>query len=97
MRHHLSMVAHCIDQSFCLSGNQIALIKDMLQLMPHIQFHPQRFAELARQLVQHWQNQSRSKPMNQLFSRLSALLQPLNPDPELLADQLSRVLRRRLA
>lgn len=68
-----------------LSGNQIALVKDLLEQLPRQQFQPDRFIEMQRQLVQHWQNAARSKPISQLFSKLSALLQPLNPEPDQLA------------
>lgn len=71
-----------------LSGNQIALVKDLLEQLPRQQFQPERFAEMQRQLVQHWQNTARNKPISQLFSKLSALLQPLNPE----ADQLAAIL-----
>ena len=73
-----------------LSGNQIGLICDLLRQMPRQQFRPQRFAEMQRQLSQHWQNSARNKPISQLFSQLSALLQPLNPDAEQLAAILER-------
>ncbi len=72
-----------------LSGNQIALVKDLLEQLPRQQFQPERFIEMQRQLVQHWQNHARNKPISQLFSRLSALLQPLNPEAEQLAEILA--------
>ncbi|MFN6971674.1 MAG: insulinase family protein [Rheinheimera sp.] len=71
-----------------LSGNQIALVKNLLEQFPKHQFQPGRFYEMQRQLVQHWQNTARNKPISQLFSKLSALLQPLNPE----ADQLAAIL-----
>lgn len=71
-----------------LSGNQIALVNDLLEQLPKQQFQSDRFIEMQRQLVQHWQNTSRNKPISQLFSKLSALLQPLNPE----ADQLAAIL-----
>ncbi len=73
-----------------LSGNQIALISDVLQQLPQRQFSEQRFIELQRQLIQHWQNHGRNKPVSRLFSQLSALLQPLNPDPTKLAQLLQQ-------
>jgi insulysin len=73
-----------------LSGNQIALINDILQQLPQRQFRPERFVELQRQLIQHWQNQSRNKPVSRMFSQLSALLQPLHPDPTKLAQLLQQ-------
>ncbi|WP_333798311.1 insulinase family protein [Rheinheimera sp.] len=72
-----------------LTGNQVALLFDILQQMPNRQFSQSRFDELKRQLVRHWQNQARNKPITQLFSKLSALLQPLNPESETLATVLA--------
>ncbi|MBU2224068.1 MAG: insulinase family protein [Gammaproteobacteria bacterium] len=72
-----------------LSGNQIALVNDLLEQLPKQAFQPERFIEMQRQLVQHWQNHARNKPISQLFSRLSALLQPLNPEAEQLAEILA--------
>lgn len=68
-----------------LAGNQIALLYDILQQMTNRQFSQDRFEELQRQLVRHWHNQARNKPITQLFSKLSALLQPLNPESDTLA------------
>ncbi|HCU64726.1 MAG TPA: peptidase M16 [Rheinheimera sp.] len=72
-----------------LAGNQIALLYDILEQMPNRHFSQSRFDELKRQLVRHWQNQTRNKPITQLFSKLSALLQPLNPESETLAAVLA--------
>ncbi len=71
-----------------LAGNQIALLYDILQQMPKCRFSESRFIELQRQLVRHWHNQARNKPITQLFSKLSALLQPLNPESDTLATVL---------
>ncbi len=71
-----------------LAGNQIGLLHDILLQMPQRQLSAARFTELQRQLVQHWQNQARNKPITQLFSKLSALLQPLNPESDTLAKVL---------
>ena len=71
-----------------LSGNQICLLQDILEEMQNVEFDNSRFTELKAQLVRHWQNQVKNKPISQLFSQLSTLLQPLNPDTEQLALQL---------
>ena len=72
-----------------LSGNQIALLQDVLNEIQHVEFSQQRFIELKTQLVRHWQNQVRNKPISQLFSHLSSLLQPMNPESEQFAIALS--------
>lgn len=71
-----------------LSANQMLLLEQILQQMLQQQFSEHRFDELKRQLSRHWRNSSKNKPVAQLFSQLSALLQPLNPEIELLADAL---------
>lgn len=72
-----------------LSGNQIALLQDVLAEMQNSSFEEQRFIELKAQLVRHWQNQVRNKPISQLFSQLSNILQPMNPESEILANTLA--------
>ena len=72
-----------------LSGNQIALLQDVLTEIQNFEFSPARFVELKAQLVRHWQNQVRNKPISQLFSQLSSLLQPMNPESEQLARELT--------
>lgn len=68
-----------------LSANQIALLQDLLNELTDQRFTEQRFIELQFQLVRHWRSQISSKPISQLFSQLSSLLQPLNPDTQQLA------------
>lgn len=72
-----------------LSGNQIALLQDVLAELQNFEFSPARFDELKAQLVKHWQNQVRNKPISQLFSQLSSLLQPMNPESEQFAIELT--------
>ena len=69
-----------------LATNQILLLQELLKQMPAQQFDETRFAELKRQLGRHWRNSSKNKPVSRLFSQLSAILQPLNPEIEQLAD-----------
>lgn len=74
-----------------LSNNQLRLLNDMLQALLQQSFSPQRFDELKRQLSRHWRNSSKNKPVARLFSQLSALLQPLNPEIDQLADALDQL------
>lgn len=73
-----------------LAGNQIRLVADLLTQITHCQFDEQRFNEIKRQLIRHWQNHSKNKPVSKLFSQLSSLLQPLNPDIDQLANALEQ-------
>ena len=71
-----------------LSANQLKLLQNLLQQMLQQQFDEHRFSELKRQLSRHWRNSSKNKPVARLFSQLSALLQPQNPEIDILADAL---------
>ena len=74
-----------------LATNQLLLLRDILQQMPQQQFSESRFHELKRQLSRHWRNSSKNKPVARLFSQLSALLQPLNPEIDQLAEALDNL------
>jgi insulysin len=74
-----------------LAANQIQLLQDILQQVSQVNFSEQRFKEIKQQLCRHWANSSKSKPVARLFSRLSALLQPLNPEIEVLIAQLEQL------
>ncbi len=74
-----------------LSANQLQLIGDILLQLPDPQFCELRFAELKQQLCRHWLNSSKNKPVATLFSKLSAVLQPQNPEPVQLAAALANL------
>src|SRR5690606_27574016 len=74
-----------------LATNQLLLLQELLQQLLQQQFTEPRFAELKRQLSRHWRNSSKNKPVARLFSQLSALLQPLNPEIDQLADALEQL------
>ena len=73
-----------------LSANQIALLQDLLTELGDLSFAEDRFVELQFQLVRHWRGQISGKPISQLFSQLSSLLQPLNPETQQLAQLLEQ-------
>jgi secreted Zn-dependent insulinase-like peptidase len=77
-RHGISI------QTAGLTANQMQLLGDILYQLPQPEFSEQRFIELKQQLCRHWQNSSKNKPVARLFSQLSALLQPQNPEPSVL-------------
>jgi len=74
-----------------LSANQISLLQDLLNEMRSQQFSEARYSELQYQLIRHWRAQISNKPISQLFSMLSSLLQPLNPDSQQLANLLEQI------
>ncbi|KKO46847.1 peptidase [Arsukibacterium ikkense] len=74
-----------------LAANQIQLLQDILQHINQIDFSELRFDEIKQQLCRHWANSSKSKPVARLFSQLSAVLQPLNPEIEVLVQQLEQL------
>ncbi|MDP5141589.1 insulinase family protein [Rheinheimera baltica] len=74
-----------------LAANQLRLLQDLLGQMLHQHFSEPRFEELKRQLGRHWRNSTKNKPVARLFSQLSAVLQPLNPEIDLLADALEQL------
>lgn len=76
-------------QTSGLTANQLALLNDILLHIPDTRFSEQRFNELKQQLCRHWENSSKNKPVARLFSQLSALLQPQNPELHQLKDTLS--------
>ena len=52
---------------------------------------PQRFAIIQQQLLQNWQNQNKGRPISQLFSHLTSVLQPNNPPIEQLIPHLAEL------
>ncbi|MDX1538417.1 insulinase family protein [Arsukibacterium sp.] len=74
-----------------LAANQIRLLQNILLQINQASFSELRFNELKQQLCRHWANSSKSKPVARLFSQLSALLQPLNPEIEVLIEQLEQL------
>lgn len=74
-----------------LSNNQIALACDLLQQMRRTEFTAERFSELKQKLLKHWSDLNQNKPISRLLSRLSAFLQPENPETEQLAIALNNI------
>ena len=52
---------------------------------------PTRFAIIRQQLLLNWKNQNKGRPISQLFSHLTSVLQPNNPPPEALIPCLEEV------
>ncbi|KJZ05168.1 insulinase family protein [Pseudoalteromonas piscicida] len=71
-----------------LTGNQITLVLELVEALLNQPIHAARFAEYKKQLIRHWKNHNKNKPVSELFSRLGAHLMPWNPSPEDLASAL---------
>ncbi|MGS3176530.1 insulinase family protein [Aeromonas sanarellii] len=52
---------------------------------------PTRFSEIKEQLIRNWENQSKTRPISQLFNQLTSLLQPNNPPFEQLLRHLRTI------
>ncbi|GDY27895.1 peptidase M16 [Agarivorans sp. Toyoura001] len=73
------------------SDKQILLLKMIMNNRLFGHFERKRFGIIKQQLAKHWQNQMQVKPISQLFSELTSLLQPNNPPPSELLDALDDV------
>ncbi|RCU48907.1 insulinase family protein [Corallincola holothuriorum] len=73
------------------TGKQRLLLETLLQHLYYPEFHEQSFVQLKSQLLRHWKNAEKNRPVSQLFSELAALLQPANPGPRRLADEIQNV------
>ena len=92
LSYHIHVQRQGISIHTCgMAMNQQLLLKQLLAQMPLQQFNEDRFDELKRQLIRHWRNSSKNKPVARLFSQLSALLQPNNPEIDVLADALTEL------
>ncbi len=74
-----------------LSASQMDLLDHLLDYLLAPNISAKRFAEYKKQLLRHWQQYNHNKPVNQLFSELSAALMPWNPAPKELARALEDV------
>lgn len=75
-------------QLFGFSCRLTRLLELILKNRTFGQVDPARFAIIRRQLVQSWQNQSKGRPISQLFTHLTCVLQPNNPPIEVLLPYL---------
>ena len=90
LSYHIHVQRQGISIHTCgMAMNQQLLLQQLLAQMLQQHFDENRFDELKRQLIRHWRNSSKNKPVARLFSQLSALLQPSNPEIDVLADALT--------
>ncbi len=69
-----------------LSTNQHLLIEALLTELFNLDIESGRFNEIKCQLVRHWLNSDKSKPVSQLFSHVTSTLQPNNPTATQMAE-----------
>jgi insulysin len=88
------MYAHQGGFTITLSGfsDKQALLLDMILANRTLGYpDPARFAAIKQQLIRNWENQAKTRPINQLFNQLTSLLQPNNPPFEQLLRHLREV------
>ena len=91
---HYSLYAHQGGVTLQLSGisdKQSDLLSVLLARLQDHESCEQHFELFKQQLIKHWQNADKSKSISQLFSTLSSMMQPNNPNGEALAQSLSKV------
>ncbi|KZN42598.1 insulinase family protein [Pseudoalteromonas luteoviolacea] len=74
-----------------LSSCQLKLASQLVEALQKQPISATRFAEYKKQLIRHWKNHNKNKPVSELFSILGAKLMPWNPTPEALAKALKNV------
>jgi len=91
---HYHLYAHQGGVTVQLSGyseNQHLLLAKLLRRLKSHKVTEEHFNLFKNQLVKHWQNSDKSKSISQLFSALSAVMQPNNPPSKSLALALKQV------
>ncbi|WP_448210887.1 insulinase family protein [Colwellia sp. MEBiC06753] len=79
---HYHLYAHQGGMTLQISGlseKQPLLIEKLLTSLTNHQFEQSQFDLLKYQLMKHWHNADKNKSISQLFSTLSAFMQPNNP------------------
>ena len=91
---HYHLYAHQGGITLQLSGiseNQPRLLEKLLYRLTHHETSQDNFNLFKYQLIKHWKNSDKSKSISQLFSTLSSLMQPNNPNADQLSDALTQV------
>ncbi|MCE0556385.1 insulinase family protein [Motilimonas sp. E26] len=74
-----------------LTAKQYLLVQLVLSTRKFGKVDSDRFEHIKSQLIRSWKNQKQGKPISQLFSQLTSLLQPANPPASLMAKAISDV------
>ena len=91
---HYHLYAHQGGITLQLSGiseNQPKLLEKLLYRLTHHKTCQNNFNLFKYQLIKHWQNSDKSKSISQLFSTLSSLMQPNNPNADQLSEALTQI------
>ncbi|WP_206484617.1 insulinase family protein [Thalassotalea sp. G2M2-11] len=91
---HYHLYAHQGGLTLQLSGvntKQDLLLTKLLAQLQSFKFDQEKFTLIKYQLINHWKNSEKSKSISQLFSALSAIMQPKSPSTEHLAHALLSV------
>ena len=91
---HYHLYAHQGGITLQLSGiseNQPKLLEKLLYRLTHHETSQDNFNLFKYQLIKHWQNSDKSKSISQLFSTLSSLMQPNNPNADQLSEALTQI------
>ncbi|MCG9696298.1 insulinase family protein [Shewanella sp. Isolate11] len=70
------------------TGKQEALLSLLINKARERNFTADRFKQIKRQILRNWYNQSRAKPISQLFTSLTVTLQKRSYEPLRLAEEL---------
>ncbi|MGF1904176.1 insulinase family protein [Aliivibrio salmonicida] len=73
------------------SQKQPLLLDLILKRFATREFSAERFDIIKNQLIRHWSNASKERPISQLFNALSGILQPNNPPYPVLLEALESI------
>ncbi|MCE9679540.1 insulinase family protein [Shewanella sp. AS1] len=73
------------------TGKQEALLSLLINKARERSFTPERFKQIKKQILRTWYNQSRAKPISQLFTSLSVTLQKRSFEPHRMAEELEEI------
>ncbi|OCH24486.1 peptidase M16 [Aliivibrio fischeri] len=73
------------------SQKQPLLLDVILKRFSTREFSAERFEFIKNQLIRHWGNASKERPISQLFNALSGILQPNNPPYPVLLEALESI------
>jgi len=91
---HYHLYAHQGGITLQISGiseNQPRLLEKLLYRLTNHDSSEENFVLFKQQLIKHWRNSDKSKSISQLFSTLSSLMQPNNPNANDLSDALTKI------
>ncbi|CAM3908101.1 insulinase family protein [Shewanella aquimarina] len=74
-----------------LTGKQEALLSLLINKARERNFTQDRFKQIKKQILRNWFNQSRAKPISQLFTSLTVTLQKRSFEPQRMAEELEDI------